>query len=45
VAFYESFVQGKQSLCIVMEMVEGFSLSELIKIQVEKKLNFAEEKV
>jgi len=31
VSYYESFIE-KDSLCIVMEFVEGFNLSELIKI-------------
>ena len=31
VSYYESFVE-KDALCIVMEFVEGFNLSELIKI-------------
>jgi len=31
VTYYESFIEG-ESLCIVMEFVEGFNLSELIKV-------------
>lgn len=35
VKYYESFIDN-ESLCISMEYVEGFNLSELIKLQIEK---------
>jgi len=42
VAYYESFIES-DALCIVMELVEGFNLSELIRIKNEKQASFHEE--
>ncbi|KRX04155.1 Protein kinase-like domain [Pseudocohnilembus persalinus] len=44
VKYYESFLHEGQ-LCIVMELVEGFNLSELIKIQTEKGVPFKENQI
>ena len=44
VTYFESFL-FKDSLCIVMELVEGFNLSELIKIQQEKSQPFQESQI
>lgn len=46
VTYYESFIdQESYSLCIVMELIEGFNLGELIKIQTEKGLPFMEAQI
>ena len=41
VKYFESFI-FENSLCIIMEFIEGFNLSELIKIHNEKKILFEE---
>ncbi|KAL4469437.1 hypothetical protein ABPG74_004690 [Tetrahymena malaccensis] len=44
VTYYESFIED-DCLCIVMEFVEGFNLSELIKLQIEKQDHFSEKQI